>query len=389
MKMQTLRANLERHMRELCLNIGTRHTGSPGERAAAEYIAGVFESYGYAPIFEEYPTVGWELKSFSLCNMTENRPVPAAEACFFSQSADVEGKLLWLTAADIVDIEKITVENRICFIECWSSAGNVMGRNKIAEVLDSKGAAAAIFISNIHTSLAPSTKIERSPFLKQLGVCAVSQEGAFDIARHKNDTYRVKIEARCFDNVSRNVIATCAGNHGYGVFGAHYDTAPLVQGAGDNATGTAMVLELARLLRDDSSGMKLDFVEFSAEEYIPYVLPPGSEDYVRRRRDEKIDWMMNFDDFGLLIGEPIVRGNMFDKLPPFKSKRYRVVESDVYNGDDKSFGVAGIPTLWYYDSNPFSQLHTSCDSIDTIDFGKMAEGVLDAVDLFKQLRGVQ
>ena len=98
---------------------------------------------------------------------------------------------------------------------------------------------------------------------------------------------------------------------------------------------------------------------------------------------------MNFDDFGLLIGEPIVRGNMFDKLPPFKSKRYRVVESDVYNGDDKSFGVAGIPTLWYYDANPFSQLHTSCDSIDTIDFGKLAEGVLDAVDLFKQLRGVQ
>ena len=55
------------------------------------------------------------------------------------------------------------------------------------------------------------------------------------------------------------------------------------------------------------------------------------------------------------------------------------------SGDDRVFHEAGIPNLWYYDINPFHQLHTPCDTLDTIDFGKMTEGVIDAIDIFKQL----
>ena len=269
-------------------------------------------------------------------------------------------------------------------VECWSGKNNVMGRNKIAEILDSLGAAAAIFISNNHTSFAPSTKIQRSPFLKKMGACAVSQDGALDIARHKKDTYRLIIKARCFEHTSVNVVATRSGNNGCGVFGAHYDTAPLTQGAGDDATGCAMVLELARLLKDEPSGMQLDFAEFSAEEYIPDFLPPGSEDYVKRH-GKGVDWLMNFDDFGLLIGAPVIKVNLREKLPPFTSDRYDIIDSQTRDGDDKSFYHAGIPSIWYYDVSPFYQLHTPEDSLEKIDFDKMADGVKDAVATFRQL----
>lgn len=387
--MQQVRANLEKHMHKLCLDIGSRHCGSSGESAAAEYLYDVFKQYGYDPVFEKYPTTGWEFKSFCLYNITECRPVPDALACFFSNSVDIEGKLLWLNAADIAHIEDFNIENCICMVECWSGKTQVFGRNHIAEVLDSRGAAAAIFVSTWHTNFAPSSKIERSPFLKKLGVCAVSQNGALDLARHRNDTYRLKIDARCFEHVSSNVVATRPGNDGIGVFGAHYDTAPLTQGAGDNATGTAMVLELARLLKDEPSGMRLDFVEFSAEEYIPEFLPPGSEDYIRRHKSEGISWLMNFDDFGIYLGDPRVKIGLKDKLPPLKSQRYPVCDTETYDGDDKSFCNNGIPSVWYYDCNPFNYLHTPCDSIDKVDFDKMAEGVFDAVDMFKQLAGAK
>ena len=273
-------------------------------------------------------------------------------------------------------------------VECWSGKNNVMGRNKIAEALDSLGAAAAVFISNVHNSFAPSTKIQRSPFLKNMGACAVAQEGAFDLARHKNDTYRLIIKARCFEHTSCNVVATRSGNNGFGVFGAHYDTAPLTQGAGDNATGTAMVLELARLLKDEPSGMRLDFAEFSAEEYIPEFLPPGSEDYVKRYGKD-VQWLMNFDDFGLLIGAPEIKISLPEKLPALKSELYEVIETQTLDGDDKSFYYSGIPSVWYYDRNPFNQLHTPCDSLDTIDYDKMTAAVLDAVKLFKQMRNAK
>lgn len=382
--MEKVRQNLEKHMRELCLIAGSRHVGSAGERIAADYIAKVFAEYGYEPRFEEYPVTGWEFNSFSLYNITENRPVPAALPCFFSNAVDVEGELFWLTAADVARLEDFPVKDRICMVECWSGKSNVMGRNKIAETLDALGAAAAIFISNVHTSFAPSSKIQRSPFLKKLGACAVSQEGAYDIARHKTDTYRLTIDARCFAHKSYNVVATRPGDKGFGVFGAHYDTAPLTQGAGDNATGTAIVLELARLLKDEPSGMRLDFAEFSAEEYIPEFLPPGSEDYVKRH-GKNVDWLMNFDDFGLLIGAPEIKISLPDKLPALHSSRYEIIETSTLDGDDKSFYHAGIPSLWYYDRTPFNQLHTPYDSLDTIDFDKMTDAVMDAVELFKQL----
>ena len=390
--MQQLRANLEKHMRKLCLDIGSRHCGSAGEAAAAEYLYSVFKDYGYDPVYEKYPTRGWEYKNFYLYNTTENRPVPDALACYFSNSVDIEGKLLWLKSADIDNLENINVENRICMLEYWSvqtGNSNVFGRNHIAEVLDRRGAAAAIFISNWHTSYAPSSKIERSPFLNKLGVCAVSQHGAIDLARHKHDTYRLKIDARCFDHVSCNVIATRPGTKGVGVFGGHYDTAPLTQGAGDDATGTAMVLELARLLKDEPSGMRLDFAEFSAEEYIPEFLPPGSEDYIRRHGKEDIKWLMNFDDFGLFIGDPVIKVGLKEKLPAISSKRYPVIETKSFDGDDKSFCTNGIPSVWYYDRNAFNQLHTPLDSLDIVDIDKMAEGVMDAVETFKQLAGTK
>ena len=370
--MKHIRENLERHLTELCLRIGSRHTGSPGEKAAADYIEKVFREYGYEPRREAYHTVGWEYEGFEFINLTEKRSVPCALPCFFSNSAVVEGKLLWLRPGDMTHLEDFPVKGRLCMVEFWNDFNNVMGRNKIAEILDGLGAAAAIFISNVHTSYAPSSKIQRSPFLKRIGTCAVSQEGAYDLARHKEDSYRLVIKARCIENTSCNVIARRSGTGDFGVFGAHYDTAPLTQGAGDNGTGTAMLLEVARLLKDEPTDMRLDFAAFSAEEYIPDILPPGSGDYVRRHSGENIRWYMNFDDFGILIGEPILKFTLPEKLPrQIASRKYPMVKTDVYGGDDKSFSLAGIPSFWYNDRGPFYQMHTPLDSLDIVDFDKI------------------
>ena len=383
--MNILRENLERHMHELCLQIGSRHCGSAGEAAAADYIESVFKNMGMDVVREEYPVRGWDFRSFELWNVTQNRAVPSATACYFSNRINVEGPLLRIKAAEINKLEQLPLKGRLCFVEFWSGMDGVMGRNKIAEELDRLGAVGAIFISNIHTDLAPSTKIERSPFLKKLGVAAVSQNGAFDLARNLDDIYRLKIDAEGFDHRSCNVIARLEGKTGAdkGVFGCHYDTAPLIQGAGDNATGTAMLLELTRLLKDNSSTWSLDFCAFSAEEYIPEKFPPGSENYVQRHGHENIRWFFNLDNFGLLVADPVIQIGHRDKLPAL-TLPYEAITAK-QSGDDKTFFHAGIPTIWFSDRQPFHILHTKEDSIDKIDFNKMEEGVGHILATFRQL----
>ena len=385
--MNKLQANLERHIVELCLRIGSRHVGSAGEADAANYIEQTFREYGYPTFRESYPVTGWDFESFEFYNLTRKRAVPAATACFFSNSVEIEGKLLWLKRKDLDQLAECSVAGRVCMLECWSGGSHVQGRNQIAEKLDALGAAAAIFVSDHHTALAPSTKIQRSPFLKKLGTLAVAEEGAYDLASHKDDLYRIAINAKCFPHNSCNIIARRDGTGGKGVLGAHYDTAPLVQGAGDNASGTAMLLEMARLLKDGKPGLALDFAAFSTEEYIPDTLPPGSEDYLKRHGKEDLRWFMNFDDFGLLIGEPVVKIGYPEKLPGVKPVGIPFEPAD-QNGDDKGFHHAGIPTIWYYDREPFHQLHTAKDSLDRIDLEKMAFGVMDAVELFRQLENL-
>lgn len=383
--MEQFRNNIERHLIELCLRIGSRHLGSPGEAAAADYIEKVFQEYGYPTVRESYPVIGWNFESFELINLTRQRPVPAAVACFFSNSVEVEGQLLWLKHADIAKLAEISVTGRICMVEYWTNDYDVMGLNQIAEELDRLGAAAAIFLSTLHTSLAPSTKIQRSPFLKQLGTCAVAEAGAFDLALHRHDQYRLKIRASCFPHTSANIIARRSGGSAKGVLGAHYDTAPLIQGAADNASGTVMLLELARLLRQERTGWSLDFAAFSAEEYVPKTLPPGSADYIERHRAENLQWFMNFDDYGAIIGEPKLEICFPEKLPPLHpgSVPHRTVKK--HDGDAKAFHEAGIPTLWYYDRNVYETLHTVRDSLDYLDLDQMAVGVLDALSIVRQL----
>lgn len=85
------------------------------------------------------------------------------------------------------------------------------------------------------------------------------------------------------------------------VIGAHYDSAPGSPGANDNATGTAAVLELSRLLRDFKPARTLRFVAFVNEEP-PFFMTEyqGSYVYARRSKElsEHITAMLSIETIG-------------------------------------------------------------------------------------------
>ncbi|MBL7111383.1 MAG: M28 family peptidase [Bacteroidales bacterium] len=101
---------------------------------------------------------------------------------------------------------------------------------------------------------------------------------------------------------SDNVIATLPGTVNpdeYIVVGAHYDSfawGPTAPGADDNASGTAAVLELARILSQYEFDKSIVFCAFSAEEEGLI----GSEYYASRAQTQGMDILgyFNFDMIG-------------------------------------------------------------------------------------------
>jgi Zn-dependent M28 family amino/carboxypeptidase len=87
------------------------------------------------------------------------------------------------------------------------------------------------------------------------------------------------------------------------VVGAHYDSAIGTPGANDNATGTAAVLELARLLRDlkGKTGKRIRLVLFVNEE-MPYfgTEAMGSLQYAKvlAERNERVTAMYSLETIG-------------------------------------------------------------------------------------------
>lgn len=123
---------------------------------------------------------------------------------------------------------------------------------------------------------------------------------------------------------SRNVIATRPGSGSPVVVGAHLDSAEVGAGAGDNASGVAVMLAVAEALRDLDAAHPLVFVAFGAEEN---GLPSGAEVYVERlgRSAENILAMINIDSVGVgaalhvYAGAQMVNRNGSDATPEFEA----------------------------------------------------------------------
>jgi len=100
----------------------------------------------------------------------------------------------------------------------------------------------------------------------------------------------------------RNVVAECRGREErVVVIGAHYDTAPGTPGADDNASGVAVLLELARMLRQFAPAPTIRWIAFTLEEppYFGTALM-GSHIHASRcrQRAERIAGMISLEMTG-------------------------------------------------------------------------------------------
>lgn len=190
-------------------------------------------------------------------------------------------------------------------------------------------------------------------------------------------------------HMARNVMAYVPAKHHskeYIVFTAHYDhlgrmgTATYFPGGNDNASGTAMLLELARYYVQHPLDVNVVFLSFAGEE--AGLL--GSHYYVQHPVFplKSIRFLTNLDIMGSgEEGVTVVNATLFPKefeaLQKINEKDHLLVKvasrGPAANSDHYFFTQAGVPAFFIYTMGPNKHYHDVLDTYEELSFSEFGD----------------
>lgn len=349
-------------IRQLTVSIGTREAGGPGERAAVDYIAGRFRSYGYTVEIMPFTYSGdryrtgrvvageFSTKTFTMAGSAGGAVTAPAAYVGIGDAAAYAGKDLRGRIA-IADRGQLTFAEKV-------QAATAAGALALVVVNDQPGD----FIGNAGVGVT-------------LPVVGVAQDAGEALRAAAQSGVQLLLEAAGLQTTSWNVIARPAAGAACAMLvGAHQDTVAGVVAALDNASGTATTLELARAFAADGLDPGLCFATFGAEESGLFgskaladrmaaagALPKAFVNLDMTGLGERVD-LIGADSLVQQAGAIAAGLNIAaapTQLGPF------------YGSDHQSFQAVGVPIIMFTTSE-LGQLHTPNDTIDTIDQAALA-----------------
>jgi Zn-dependent M28 family amino/carboxypeptidase len=181
-------------------------------------------------------------------------------------------------------------------------------------------------------------------------------------------------------NSQRNVVALLKGTNAAPrevlMVGAHYDSAKKSPGATDNGAGVAIVLEQARLLRDQQFPYDIKFAFWNAEETGGH----GSKAYVKEavEKKEELSFYLNYDSVGFDSGQSLLdlmynsHSEKIAKQVTELNTRYQLGYTITQNtktcfSDHRPFWDAGFCAMMLHCSD-HGPAHTTKDTADKVSY---------------------
>ena len=303
----------------LCDTIGSRFSGTEGERLGAEHIAGKFEEYELDSVeIEEFPLkAAWRRGAAAELRIVTagNRIVPCLALPYGASSppGGVSGELIDIGPGAAEDVERLAdqIRGRIVFTDASGAH-----RSEIFGRVVEAGATAFIMRSRAPGMMLPTGCVSFG-FPGKIPAIGIAHASGLQIQRLANNG-KLEVTVTTHDSfepgTSRNVVGEIRGKRfpeELVVIGGHMDSHDVAPGAVDNASGTVCVVEVARLLarRKDNLERTIRFVTFGSEE----VGLLGSYRHVDAHLDDmpRIRLMLNLDC--MAMSRP--KGFVFHKLP--------------------------------------------------------------------------
>jgi aminopeptidase YwaD len=441
-------ASLRAHVEYLASDaLEGRMTGSPGERAAGDYAKKFFEQHGLLPggengtYFQHFEvTMGGEATKNNLLRLTlhDGKTLEAQLGKDFNPvynsayQKKVTGELVFagegVSTATRDDFAGLDLKDKIVVV-LTSQPQNEETANRVkARVAKEKGAVGILFVGpasegnnlfplNRRFGVSPESGIvalnisgdlfERLSGLKLSDARSAAKEGRVLSGFPKGIHAEIQADIQPARVVGRSVIAILPGNdpklkNQYIVFGAHMDhvgrgsgTASgedtIFNGADDNASGTAMVLELARYFAEEKSNRRTYvFQLYSGEE----LGLRGSSYYVQNPtiKISDVTCMFNFDMVGNLVNNYLILDGV--RSSPLWSEwidelatgfNVRKDRSDLAGRSDHGpWERAGVPVLFFF-TNEHERYHRPNDEPQYLNYEGMERIARLAIQFVKKV----
>uniref|UniRef100_UPI002664F8FC M28 family peptidase n=1 Tax=Ruthenibacterium lactatiformans TaxID=1550024 RepID=UPI002664F8FC len=286
-----------------------RTAGSPQEAQAARSIVSALHSIGLSP-----HTQTFEIPLYQITRASFSVTSPASNALFFGVTGyGYSGN----TPPEGLEAPFIYIENGEDSLLAQASGCiallNIHPTPTLYHKMEAANVAGFVSISGAIDDDRRSTDLERRSL--RIGRHVTSAEGgipglcirAEDAARllaAKPKRCKIILQQQTFFGQSANIIADIPGT-GHSeetiLFSAHYDSVPFSHGSYDNASGSAILLELCRFFKDNPLRRPCRFVWCGAEE----IGLEGSRHYARSLSPDSLRQIVlniNIDLAGQLIG---------------------------------------------------------------------------------------
>lgn len=411
-----------------------REPGTEGEKLAYEYIIEEFTEAGLEPL----GTKGW-LQPFQVFKGQEytddnflafgKRKIKLEEEYFpIIESANgyVSGKVvdvgfgMEIKELDINSYEKTgRIDGRIALINIAHPEGDNPHSNyapfatlsRKLESAEEMGAIGVIFYADETENINP--RLSRNLEKSNLPAVFVKKETYQSLTKIKRAQFSVGVNKvfrtannvlGYIDNGAKNTIVI--GGHydhlGMGHYGSRWTGQPDIHnGADDNASGVALLLEFAQTLKSE---MKVSGSNYLNNNYLILAFSGeemgllGSKYFVDNPtlELEKINYMLNFDMIGRLTdGKLSVNAvgtspawKVLDNIKSDGIESIVTTESGVGPSDHTSFYLKDIPVLAFF-TGAHSDYHTPKDDADLVNYKGMLSIYEYGLNLISSLNSVK
>jgi Zn-dependent M28 family amino/carboxypeptidase len=385
--------------------LGSRFAGTESEKQAQQYLVQKFKEYGYSNAqAEAFTYYGWARGAVSL-EMLEpvNRPFPAI-ALALSPGGEVRGDVINVGTGSPQEFEalkKSEVKGKIvlCSSATSPSGQRIHRRTKYGYAVE-YGATGFIFVNHNPGQLAPTGSLRPAyrmgGEIPGIGVSLETGSLLLRLAKDNPMTVQFKDDSQLIPNsTSANVFVDLPGiTPEWILVGGHYDGHDIAQGAMDNLSATAVIMEVARAFNKYQGKLRrgVRFIAFGCEE----IGVTGSTCYVDLHQEElqHVALMVNLELGGLAQKDGTQHAAFKWCQPPELEGMLKEISTEMKYpmiisketsaaSDHWPFFMQGVPTICMR-AEPSSQLlivgrgwgHTSADTMDKVDVRNLQEGAM-------------
>jgi len=358
----------------LCEEVGTRLSGSDEERRAAEMVMGGLARCGLQTGTEEFSFTGWRpgTSSVKVREGQQAREIPS-HPLGWSPGSSVHAPVADMGRGMKEDFQRLDVRGKIAMV-CSENAPDQkdVHRSHKYSYAEEAGASGFLFYDKRPGGLVAMGSARLEPRAGTIPAAGICYEDAMSL-RRKGEGVVVEISCTSRNEglQSRNAVGFRKGELPEEILVCGHMDSWFSQGAVDNGSGIAMVVELARLTRRYPLRRSVRFVGFGSEE----LGLLGSKAYLRAHPDlSRVVCVLNLDCSAARDGVLTVTTNDTPSLHAFMEEIGKALhlELEVPEGmsrysDHFPFREKGVPGAAFLCRSTTSGFgHTDYDSLDKV-----------------------